>query len=156
MRALLAAALAMLCAAAAAQQATPAGLWRTYSDRSGLADGLVRIVEVNGAFEGTVEKVFSPPAPDPNPRCEECTGELKDRPVVGLRILRGLRPERATPTESARESGERYSGGEILDPDDGRVYRCKARLLDGGRRLELRGYLGIALFGRTQVWRRAD
>ena len=146
MRALLVpAAFAVLCGSAAAQQPTPAGLWKTYSDRSGLADGLVRIVEVNGAFEGTVEKVLSPPAPDPNPRCEDCSGALKDKPVVGLRILRGLRPD-----------GEGYSGGEILDPDDGRVYRCRARLLDGGRRLEVRGYLGIPFFGRTQVWQRED
>jgi len=152
MRALLSAALALLCGAAAAQ-ATPAGLWKTYSDRSGLADGLVRIVEVDGAFEGTVEKVFSPPAADPDPRCEDCPGEFKDKPVIGLKILRGLRPNRAAP---AREGGQRYSGGEILDPDDGKVYRCSAKLLDGGRTLELRGYVGIELFGRTQVWRREE
>jgi len=145
MRALLLAVLAALCGAAAAQQATPAGLWKTYGDRTGQADGLVRIVEVNGVFEGTVVKVLSPPAPDPNPRCEECSGELKDRPVVGLKILSGL-----------RRDGDAYSGGRILDPDNGRVYRCSARLLQGGRRLEVRGYIGIALFGRTQVWRRED
>ena len=145
MRAALLAALLALCGPSAAQVPTPAGLWRTYGDRSGRADGLVRIVEANGTFDGTVVKVFSPPAPDPNPRCEECSGELKDRPVVGLKILRGL-----------RRDGDGYSGGEILDPDDGRVYRCMLRLLQGGRRLEVRGYVGIALIGRTQVWERQD
>lgn len=131
--------------AAPAQALTPAGLWKTFSDRTGEADGLVRIVEVGGEFEGTVQAVFSPPAPSPNPLCEECLGELKDRPVVGLKILRGL-----------RHNGDQYSDGEILDPDDGIVYRCTARLVEGGRKLELRGYIGIALFGRTQVWLRQE
>jgi uncharacterized protein (DUF2147 family) len=154
MRAVLLAVLASLCAGAGAQTATPqagaqtatpAGLWKTFSDRTGEADGLVRIVEVDGEFEGTVQKVFSPPAPSPNPLCEDCSGELKDKPVVGMRILRGLRRE-----------GEEFSGGEILDPDDGKVYRCRMRLVSGGRKLEVRGYIGIELFGRTQVWERQD
>jgi len=128
----------------AAAQASPAGLWRTFSDRSGQADGLVRIVEAQGHYEATVEAVFSPPAPSANPRCELCTGELKDRPVIGLKIMRDLRPE-----------GDAYVG-EILDPDDGNVYRCKARLLEGGRKLELRGYVGLPIFGRTQTWLRQE
>src|SRR3982751_5901871 len=145
MRAALLALLVSLSCPAAAQHATPAGLWRTYSDRTGQADGLVRIVEANGAFEGTVQKVFSPPAPRPNPLCEECSGELKDKPIVGMKILRGL-----------RRDGEEYSGGEILDPDEGRAYRCRVRVIDNGRKLEVRGYVGFALFGRTQVWDRED
>jgi uncharacterized protein (DUF2147 family) len=130
---------------AAAQAPTPAGTWKTYSDRTGQADGLVRIVEVDGAFEGTVLAVFSPPAASAAPRCEACSGEAKDKPVVGLKILRNLRWD-----------GAQYSGGEILDPDDGYVYRCAARLVDGGRELEVRGYLGLPLFGRTQKWLRQD
>jgi uncharacterized protein (DUF2147 family) len=145
MRAALLALLFSLSCPAAAQLATPAGLWRTYSDRTGQADGLVRIVEANGEFEGTVQKVFSPPAPSPNPLCEECSGELKDKPIVGMKILHGL-----------RRDGDEYSGGEILDPDEGRAYRCRVRVIDNGRKLEVRGYIGFALFGRTQVWDRED
>ena len=55
-----------------------------------------------------------------------------------------------------RWDGEQYSGGEILDPDDGKVYRCSMRLVDGGRKLEVRGFVGIPLLGRTQTWLRAD
>ena len=132
-------------AAALAQPPTPAGLWRTYSDRTGEADGLVRVVEVDGEFEGTVQAVFSPPAPSPDPLCEECSGERRNAPIVGMKILRRLRWD-----------GEQYSGGEILDPDDGKVYRCSMRLVDGGRKLEVRGFVGIPLFGRTQTWLRAD
>ena len=135
--------LGMLPWTALAQGATAAGLWTTFSDRSGQADGLVRIVEVDGELRGTVVAVFSPPAPSPAPLCEECSGELKNKPVIGMTILRGLRWD-----------GAEYSGGEILDPDDGNVYRCSMRLSEDGRTLEVRGYIGIALFGRTQRWQR--
>jgi uncharacterized protein (DUF2147 family) len=144
-RALAVAFLLLLPGAAIAQALTPAGLWKTFSDHTGEADGLVRIVEVNGEFIGKVLAVFSPPATDPNPLCEECSGELKDQPVVGMTILRGLRWD-----------GEEYSGGEILDPDDGRVYRCRLRLAEGGRKLQVRGFIGISLFGRTQTWERQE
>jgi uncharacterized protein (DUF2147 family) len=145
MRAALCTVLLASCAAAAAQSASPVGLWKTYSDRTGQADGLVRITESNGELRGTVEKVFSPPAVSPAPLCEECEGELHNQPIVGMRILRGM-----------RAAGDAYSGGEILDPDEGRFYRCNLRLIQGGRKLEVRGYVGISLFGRTQVWDRVE
>ena len=131
---------------AAAQSSTPAstpvGLWKTVNEK-GEPEGLVRIVDVAGEFRGTVERVYSPPAPEANPRCVPCSGELKDKPVIGMQILSGLRWD-----------GEQYSGGEILDPNNGRSYRCLMRLVDGGRKLEVRGYIGISLLGRTQVWLR--
>jgi uncharacterized protein (DUF2147 family) len=128
---------------ACAQPSSLAGVWKTYGDRTGQADGLVRIVEANGEFQGTVEAVFSPPAPSPNPRCEACSGELRGKPVVGMTILRRLRWD-----------GEQFSGGEILDPGNGKVYRCSAKLTDAGRKLEVRGFIGIPLLGRTQTWER--
>lgn len=128
-----------------AQTPDPSGLWKTVSDRTGQADSLVRIVEINGEFKGTVVTVFSPPADSPNPLCELCEGELKDRPVIGMTILRGLRRE-----------GERYTGGEILDPDDGKVYRCTVTVIEGGKKLDVRGYVGIPLLGRSQVWQRME
>jgi uncharacterized protein (DUF2147 family) len=128
-----------------AQHTTPGGVWKTFNERTGEADGLVRITETAGELVGQVTAVFSPPADSPNPLCEECTGELKNKPVIGMTILRGL-----------RWNGEEYSGGTILDPDNGKVYKCAMRLVDSGRKLEVRGYVGIALFGRTQVWERAE
>jgi len=127
---------------ATAQSSTPAGLWKTVNEK-GEPEALVRIVEVAGEMRGTVEKVFSPPAPNANPLCLDCSGPLKDRPVIGMQILSGLRWD-----------GEQYSGGEILDPNNGRSYRCLMRVVDGGRKLEVRGYIGISLLGRTQVWLR--
>jgi uncharacterized protein (DUF2147 family) len=137
--------LMLLSGAACSQPPSPAGLWKTYSDRTGELDGLVRIVEENGEFHGIVESVFSPPAPSANPLCEQCPGELRNKPIAGMKILRGLRLD-----------GEHYSGGEILDPEEGRFYRCSVRVTSGGQELEVRGYVGIPLFGRTQTWKRQE
>jgi uncharacterized protein (DUF2147 family) len=90
-----------------------------------------------------VVRVFDAAAP--NPVCERCDGALRDKPVVGMTILRGL-----------RRRGAGYDGGTIMDPEQGRVYRCSVVLRDGGRRLEVRGYVGMHWFGRTQNWQRSD
>jgi uncharacterized protein (DUF2147 family) len=133
------------CGPAWGQASTPVGLWQTVSDRTGQPDGLVRIVEVAGEYIGTVVAVYSPPAPDAHPLCELCQGDLKNKPVVGMNILRGV-----------RQTGNTYSTGEILDPDEGQVYKCRIALLDDGRKLEVRGYIGIPLFGRSQTWIRKE
>jgi uncharacterized protein (DUF2147 family) len=130
----------LISASAGAQ--TAVGSWKTVNER-GEPEGLVRIVEVAGELRGTVEKVYSPPAPEADPRCIECSGERRNQRVIGMQILTGVRWD-----------GEQYSGGEILDPNNGKTYRCWLRVVDGGRKLEVRGYIGISLLGRTQVWLR--
>ncbi len=139
--------LAILFASEIAQGQTPsaAGLWKTLSDKKGEAESLVRIVEVNGELQGRVEKIFSPPAPSASPLCDQCKGELKNKPIVGMQIMKGL-----------RRVGDAYTGGEILDPDEGETYKCTVRVIDGGAKLEVRGYIGISLFGRTQTWLRQE
>ena len=129
--------------AASGQERDAVGLWRTFNDSTGQAEGLVRITDAGGELRGDVVKVFSPPAPSPEPLCEECSGELRNKPIVGMTILRGLRWD-----------GEQYAGGEILDPDSGTVYRCRVRVVEGGTKLEVRGFIGVSLFGRTQTWLR--
>ena len=129
--------------AALAQERDALGLWRTFNDSTGQAEALVRITDSGGELRGEVVKVFSPPAPSPDPLCEECSGELHNKPITGMTILRGLRWD-----------GEQYAGGEILDPDSGTVYRCRLRVVEGGNKLEVRGFIGVALFGRTQTWLR--
>lgn len=128
-----------------AQVASPAGLWETVSDELGKPDGRVRIQEVAGELRGTVVQVYSPPNERPDPVCGKCEGALKDRPVVGLTILTGV-----------RRTAEGFGQGEILDPNNGKVYRCVLELLEGGRKLAVRGYLGVPLFGRTQTWTRLE
>ena len=130
-------------AAAWAQFQTPVGLWATFNDSTGKPEGLIRIDERDGEFLGTVVGLFDGTAP--NPVCERCDGALKNMPVVGMTILRGL-----------RRDGTGYGGGTILDPDEGRIYQCAVQPLDGGRKLEVRGYLGLPVFGRTQIWVRRN
>ena len=128
-----------------AQAALPVGVWETVSDTLGKPDSRVRIEEVDGEFRGTVIQVYAPPNERPDPVCEHCEGALKDKPVVGMTILAGV-----------RRTADGFGEGEILDPNDGKTYRCRIELQDGGRKLAVRGYLGISLFGRTQVWTRLE
>jgi uncharacterized protein (DUF2147 family) len=138
------AALALFSSIAQAQSANPVGLWKTIDDASGEPKALVRIsLDGGGALTGTIEKLFRKPGEDPNPKCDKCEGAKKDQPITGMQILSGLKPD-----------GDEWSGGEILDPNNGKVYKAKARLADGGKKLEVRGFIGVALLGRTQTWMR--
>ncbi|MEP6715311.1 MAG: DUF2147 domain-containing protein [Terriglobia bacterium] len=124
-------------------QISPAGLWKTVDDKTHKTRGLVRIFEKDGAFFGRIEKTFD--AKEATERCIKCEGERHDQPIVGLTILRDMKK---------RESD--YGGGDILDPETGTVYRCKMTLDDGGRRLVVRGFIGISLLGRSQTWTREE
>jgi uncharacterized protein (DUF2147 family) len=123
------------------QLSSPVGLWRTFDDHTGKERGLVRIWEQNGVLFGNVVSTVDPA--EGKRSCEKCPGDRKDQPIIGLNIIRGLRQE-----------GQQWSGGEILDPETGSTYRCSMRVEDGGRKLVLRGYLGISLLGRSQTWLR--
>jgi len=121
---------------------TPAGLWQPL-DSSGKPEGLIRIFAVGGLYYGRIEP--SSPSDDRNARCTRCSGKRHDQPMIGLVIMRHLKPQ----------DGQ-YLGGDILDPDTGRVYGCSLRLTDGGRKLIMRGFLGISLLGRSQTWLRVS
>ncbi len=127
--------------AVCAEPVSPIGLWETVDDKTGAARAIVRIYDQDGKLFGRIERSFTPGAE--NRVCEVCTDERKDRPIIGLLIIRNMRST----------DGE-YSGGDILDPDTGTVYRCKFRLDQNGRVLLVRGYIGISLLGRTQTWHR--
>lgn len=136
----------LLVAFAAAAQETPVGLWKTLDDDNGQPKSLVRIVEMRGVLSGRIEKLLDPDdAPDS--RCQRCTDERRDQPVVGLTILRNVR------------RGDRpgvWDGGDILDPDNGKVYQVRLSPARDGRQLEVRGYLGVPLLGRSQTWLRVE
>jgi uncharacterized protein (DUF2147 family) len=119
---------------------SPAGLWKSIDDVTGKPRALIRLLEHEGAIVGRIERILVGQA---DARCERCTDERKDQPVQGMTILTGLRRE-----------GDRWSGGRILDPENGKTYSSQLRLLDEGRRLEMRGYIGTPMIGRTQVWHR--
>jgi uncharacterized protein (DUF2147 family) len=134
--------LLLLFAITAAQaQNTPVGLWKTIDDKTGQEKSLVRISESSGTLGGRVEKLLHPPVPDP--KCDKCNDDRHGKPVLGLVIIDGL-----------RRHGEVWDGGKILDPENGKIYTVRLRMLDGGAGLEVRGYLGP--FFRTQTWSRVE
>lgn len=118
---------------------SPTGRWRAVDDKTGQPRGIVRVYEEHGALFGKIEATLKPSEAKEN--CNLCTDERKGRPIIGLVVLRWLRKE-----------GDEYGGGDILDPDTGRVYRCKLRVLDQGKRLLVRGYLVVPMLGRSQIW----
>ncbi|HXV84769.1 MAG TPA: DUF2147 domain-containing protein [Candidatus Binatia bacterium] len=131
----------VICSAAFASELSPIGLWKTIDDNTGKPRGLVRIMEVNGEYQGKVEKIFPKPGEGPEPKCEKCEGARRDQPVIGMTILWGL-----------KKQGDEYQGGTILDPENGRVYRAKMTLDGDGGKLSVRGFIGFSLLGRTQTW----
>ena len=126
-----------------AAEPTAVGLWEQVDEKTGKPESWFKIQERNGVYEGGIVKIFFKPGEDENWVCDKCEGADKGRPVVGLTMIKGM-----------RRSGLSYENGTILDPRDGSVYRALMRLSPDGQKLELRGYLGISLFGRSQVWNR--
>jgi uncharacterized protein (DUF2147 family) len=127
-------------APADARLASPAGLWEAL-DTHGHSEGLIRIYEVAGLYYGRIEP--SSPTDDRNARCTRCSDYRHNQPIIGLVLMRHLRPE----------NGE-YVGGDLLDPDTGHIWGCSLRLTDGGRELIVRGFFGISLLGSSQTWKR--
>ena len=130
----------------AAAQATPAGLWKTVDDNTKKEKSLVRIVESGGVYTGKVEKVIDPDAPK-DAVCKDCTDDRKDKPVVGMTIIRNMK---------AGGDKDVFEGGDILDPNNGKVYSAKLKLVEGGKKLDVRGYIGTPLLGRSQTWQRVE
>jgi uncharacterized protein (DUF2147 family) len=120
---------------------SPVGLWRNIDDETKKPKALVRITERDGVYYGRIERILTEKT---DALCDLCTDERKDQPVQGMQIIDGMRA-------SADDPGL-YEGGHILDPNNGKVYRSRMRVVDGGERLEVRGYIGAPLFGRTQTW----
>jgi uncharacterized protein (DUF2147 family) len=127
-------------------QATPAGLWKTIDDDGKTEKSLVRITNVGGTYTGKVEKISDPARADD--RCAKCDDERKDKPIVGMTIIWEVR-------QDAEEPGL-YNGGHILDPAKGSSYKVRLKPIEGGKKLEVRGYIGSPMFGRTQTWVRVE
>ncbi|MFT0171372.1 DUF2147 domain-containing protein [Paraburkholderia mimosarum] len=133
----------LLCGALAAhaQTDTPVGVWQTIDDQTGQPKALVQIsADANGDLSGKVIKGLSG-KDQPDRRCTACTDSRKDQPILGMTII-----------DSMKKTNDGWEGGHILDPENGKVYRCKMHTEDGGQKLVVRGYLGIALLGRSQTW----
>ena len=118
------------------------GRWTTIDDNTGEEKSIVEIMERNGKTYGKIVKIFVKPGEDPDPVCDECPEDDSrfNKKIIGMEIIRDM-----------KKSGNEYSDGNILDPEVGKIYRCKLWMEDG--ELKVRGYWGP--FYRTQSWKKA-
>ena len=124
----------------------PEGYWVTIDDETGHKKSVVHIWKDDaGKIQGQIVKLYREPDEEADPLCDDCEGELHNKRIIGMTILRDL-----------VEDGDEWSDGTILDPGNGETYRCYIELLEGGQKLKLRGYIGFALLGRTQYWLKAE
>lgn len=122
-------------------QNSPVGTWTTVDDKTGKPKSVVEIYEAaDGSLAGRVSEVLSSDR-GPDPVCDKCTGERKGKPVEGMVIMWGV-----------KKDGSSWEGGKILDPASGKIYSVKVEPIDGGSKLDVRGFMGFSLLGRTQTW----
>jgi len=129
----------MLCAQ------SPVGKWKTIDDKSGIEKSIIEITEVDGLYTATITKLLEAEYQGQNPLCETCKGDKKNKPVIGLEIM----------WDMEKTGKNSWSGGKIMDPDNGKTYGCKLSI-EKDNKLKVRGFLGFAALGRNQFWHRAD
>ena len=125
---------------------SPVGYWKTIDDVTSQPKSILKIVQSDGALYGQVIKIFPRPGQDQNERCTACKGDKHNQKIVGMVVMTGLTQDKSDPNL--------WNGGHILDPHNGKTYRCYIQATDHAQRLNVRGYIGVSLFGRSQTWLR--
>ena len=127
-------------------QSTPVGVWKTVDDKTQTEKAQIRITEAGGVYSAKIEKLLAADA-KPDAVCDKCGDDRKDKRIVGMEIMRGVKRS---------DSENTWDGGTILDAAEGKVYKVRLQTADGGKRLEVRGYVGMPMMGRTQTWIRVE
>lgn len=123
------------------------GHWTTIDDKTGKPLSIVHIYKKDGVIEAKVSKINPILGQKPSDKCKQCKGALHNKPILGMRIIWGMK---------RLDESNVWGNGRVLDPKSGHIYRGKMTLIDHGCKLNLRGYVGIPLFGRTETWLRAN
>jgi uncharacterized protein (DUF2147 family) len=132
-----------------AQKGGISGYWKTVDDKTGKVTSIVRIWEYEGKLVGRIVKLYLDPDEDQNPKCDKCSGSLRNKPVSGMIFLWGFVPDNS--------SKDKWVDGSIVDPNDGGQYHCQLELIDNGKKLEVFGYIRMLFkIGRSQVWLRTS
>src|SRR3990167_2037027 len=127
-----------------AEIASPIGYWKTIDDVTGRPKSIIQVWKTpDQVLMAKVIKVF--PKQGQKKICTACKGNKHNRPIVGMVIMSGL-----------QSHDNQWKNGEILDPENGKIYNCSARLTENGKKLRVHGYIGFPLFGRSQTWERVD
>lgn len=124
---------------------SPVGYWNQYSDHNGQLQSIIKIRKEDNQLKGSVVKGFPVDGHPPNHYCTACPKPFKDKKIVNIDILWGLTYD---------SNSQTWDGGKILDPTNGHIYKAYVQLQDNGQKLKVRGYIGISLLGRTQIWHR--
>jgi len=124
-----------------ADMTSAVGNWVTIDDKTGKPKSVVKITQVGNELRGNIVSLTDPTKQ--NAVCDQCKGKNKDKPIKGMTMMWGL-----------KKAGAGWAGGAILDPSNGKIYKAKMSLVDGGKKLSVRGFIGFALLGRTQTWNR--
>ena len=127
-------------------QSTPVGVWKSIDDKTKAERSQVRISDSGGVLTGRIEKLLASDA-KPDVKCDKCEDDRKDKPIVGMDIIRGVKKADADNT---------WDGGTILDPVEGKIYKVRLQTAEDGKKLEVRGYIGMPMLGRTQTWVRVE
>lgn len=123
------------------------GLWRNIDDKTGSSKAVLEIrQESNGTYVAKIIKVTPRPGYTPKETCIDCPAPYTNKPILGLDVLTGLKAD----------GDNTYVGGKILDPLSGKIYSTKVKLSPNGKRITLRGYVGVSALGRSQTWIRQD
>lgn len=125
------------------------GTWRSIDDKTGFSKGIIEITKADdGSYTGKIIEVIPRPGYTPKTTCDKCSGALKNKPILGMTVLSGMK-------QSSKNERE-FTGGRILDPLTGKSYKSKMKLNNSGSRLNMRGYVGVEVVGRSQTWIRQD